>query len=290
MTRLANKIGIVTRRVGGDALGQRSTVGRRYSIPAPNKGWNTRDTWATMKEEYAIQLDNYFPEVGSVRLRRGTRTHQKGMGSDHVETLIPHESTTPKLFAAANDRIYDITVLGEPPTQVHSGTTSNYWQYATFQGNTICVNGEDDPFRINPDGTFVADTELTGETATDVALDISTLTYILPFKGRLLFLEKNSTRLWFLPTLGAIRGELSRIELGRVQTGGGHIVNFGTLTLDSGSGVDDLLCVFFSTGAVLVYEGTDPGSATDWSLVGVWHIGRLVGSKPLVSSAVILLP
>ena len=45
-------------------------------------------------------------------------------------------------------------------------------------------------------------------------------------------------------------------------------------SLDSGSGLDDV-CIFVSDqGEIAVYQGTDPASASTWSLVGVYEIGK----------------
>jgi hypothetical protein len=47
----------------------------------------------------------------------------------------------------------------------------------------------------------------------------------------------------------------------------------GTWTLDAGYGVDDYAVFITNMGEVIVYQGTDPSSATTWALKGVWQIG-----------------
>ena len=41
------------------------------SVPAPTKGLNAKDALANMSSDYAIILDNWFPEPSSVDVRRG---------------------------------------------------------------------------------------------------------------------------------------------------------------------------------------------------------------------------
>ena len=52
-------------------VGYGSAESARDSLPAPVDGWNRKDSVANMKPSYAVTMDNYFPEQGSVTLRRG---------------------------------------------------------------------------------------------------------------------------------------------------------------------------------------------------------------------------
>ena len=77
------------------------------------------------------------------------------------------------------------------------------------------------------------------------------------FKNRLFFLEKDSASLWY-GDLNAITGPLHKFNLGLVNEEGGNCLALGSLTLDTGVGVDDLLAICMSRGDVLIYAGTDP--------------------------------
>ena len=44
--------------------------GRRSVIPAPVAGWNTQDPEAAMRPEFAVSMENYFPERGRVVSRQ----------------------------------------------------------------------------------------------------------------------------------------------------------------------------------------------------------------------------
>lgn len=108
-------------------------------------------------------------------------------------------------------------------------------------------------------------------TITNVAT--TALSQVWSFKRRLFFVEKNTTSAWYLP-VDAIGGAATEIDLGALFSEGGALLFGATWSLDSGSGLDDV-CIFVSDrGEIAVYEGTDPSSASTWSLVGVYRIGK----------------
>ena len=50
---------------------QRVQTSQSVSIPAPVKGWNARDSLANMPEDFAVSLENVFPNLTSCDLRSG---------------------------------------------------------------------------------------------------------------------------------------------------------------------------------------------------------------------------
>jgi hypothetical protein len=46
-------------------------------------------------------------------------------------------------------------------------------------------------------------------------------------------------------------------------------------TYDSGQGIDDRLIFMGNNGDMVIYEGTDPSSAANWKMVGLWYVGRI---------------
>jgi hypothetical protein len=52
-----------------------------------------------------------------------------------------------------------------------------------------------------------------------------------------------------------------------------------TWTIDAGNGADDHLVMISSNGEVAVYRGTDPSSASDWFLIGVFSLGKPLGRR-----------
>ena len=69
------------------------------------------------------------------------------------------------------------------------------------------------------------------------------------------------------------------IDLGSVFRRGGRIEACYTWTIDAGAGADDHFAIITSNGEVAVYRGTDPSSASDWSLIGVFMLGHPLGRR-----------
>jgi len=59
----------------------------------------------------------------------------------------------------------------------------------------------------------------------------------------------------------------------------------GTWSLDAGYGFDDYAVFVSSEGQVAVYTGTDPASASTWSLIGVFEVGSPIGRRCLMKYA-----
>ena len=250
--------------------------GVRAVVPAPVGGWNTEDPQAGMRPYFAVQMDNFFPERGRVVGRPGYGLYAQLPERGVVKTLHNHlNGPTNKLFAFTDTAVYDIT---DPKTIVatipSSGITTGRWRTALFNGNTIAVNGVDQPLRHDSAGSWVGH-GFTGPT------DLSKLTQVSVHKNRLWFVEADSAQMWY-GGLNAITGALEPLPVGLVSEQGGNCVAVGSISLDTGEGPDDLLAIFMERGDVIVYGGTDPSMSDTWALKGVYNIGPISGDKPLV--------
>jgi hypothetical protein len=104
------------------------------------------------------------------------------------------------------------------------------------------------------------------------------------FKSRLWFIEKNSTRVWYLPTL-SIGGAAQQFDFGSLFSAGGYLMAMGDWSLDAGYGMDDYAVFVSSMGQVAVYKGTDPASASTWALIGVFDVGSPIGRRCMMKYA-----
>jgi hypothetical protein len=93
------------------------------------------------------------------------------------------------------------------------------------------------------------------------------------FKNRLFFTQVNTLKCWYLD-VNAIAGAASPLDFGGIARNGGFLQAMGTWTLDAGQGADDYAVFVTNMGETLVYNGTDPTSATTWALKGVWQLGQ----------------
>ena len=236
-------------------------VAQPVPVPAPTGGWNVRDAYSGMDPRFAIRMDNWFPESACVCLRKGYKEHATGLG-DTADTLFGHDfEGTQALVACTTTKIIDVT--SAVTSDLATGLTNGYWSHTQSGGFTIMVNGADTPRKF--DGATVSTTVFTGTTATD-------LYGVHNHKNRLYLWKNNATSFWY-GGVDAIAGAISEFDLQYVHNFRGKIVAMGSWTFDGGAGVDDVLAIFTSHGQVFAYSGSDPGDATDWSLVGVFDLG-----------------
>ena len=251
-------------------------VGRRNVMPAPVGGWNTNDPLANMEPTYATQMDNYFPERGRVVGRKGYAQFADTTDSGAIETLFSYRNgTTETLYACSPTKIYDVTAPGSITEAVATGITNGRWSTVNMNGNAIFVNGVDTPLRIDGTGSFVAH----GFTGPATVGNLETVTV---HKNRLYFTAKDSSKFWYGGN-NAITGALTDFDLSNVVSAGGNIAAIGSLSMDTGSGVDDLLAIFMDQGQVLIWFGDDPGDVARWGLQGIFQLGPVVGDRPLVN-------
>jgi hypothetical protein len=246
-----------------------------FSFPAAVGGLNRRDAKAEMPITDANILTNVIPYPTFCAVRRGFESYATGI-TGQVEALMEWAgATTRKFFAAAGTVIYDITSSGVASSSLTTLTNAR-WQwvnFATAGGKFLVIANGADSVR-NYDGTNWSTPAITGVTSAD-------LIYVAVWKSRLWFVEKNSTNAWYLP-VNSIAGAAVSLPLGSLFERGGKLVSIGTLSYDSGTGPDDLIAFVSDQGEVVIYQGTDPSSATTFAIVNTFTIGSPIGQRPLV--------
>lgn len=248
-------------------------------VPAPVGGWNARDAYSDMPIKDAVILQNYFPRTTSVQLRYGHSQHATGM-SGQCETLMAYAGgSTNRLFAGtASGNIYNVTSSGAVGAADVTGLTNGRLQYinvATSANNYLmAVNGADKA-RFYTGSAWAADGD--GSPYNITGVDSATCFQINLFKNRV-WLIPHTLLAWYLPT-GAIGGAAASLDLRPFAPHGGYLVAMATWTIDGGAGVDDFAVFITNKGDVIVYQGTDPASATTWALRGVYYIGTPLGDR-----------
>lgn len=261
----------------------RGQTAQARAVPAPVGGWDTESPLANMPPQNAVILDNWIPRAGYVEMRRGFQSHVVGT-ADEVEAMIAWrgDPSGDKLFACAGANIYDVTTAGPLGSADYASATSARWKYTNFSNDAgafaIAVNGADTPLKY--DGSAFATTAITGSSGS-ITLDPKDLDHVMAHKRRLFFTEKGTLRVWYLSVL-AIAGASQLLDLGPIFDKGGHLVAEGTWSLDGGQGMDDMAVFITSEGQLAVYQGTDPSDADNWSLVGVYSVGKPVGDNCLI--------
>lgn len=257
---------------------EQQETGTVVSTIAPTAGWNTRDPLANMKAQYAIQLDNWFPNAGSLALRPGAIDWVTGI-TGAVKTLLPWNGpSSSKLFGVTNAGIYEVTSSGVVGASVLARTEGyhNFINFTTTGGQYIVlVNGTDDLAYY--DGTTWTTLALFAISGGGNLLT-NTISNISSFKRALYFIKKNSMSFFHLP-IDSITGTVSEFPLGALFSKGGKLVASSTWTIDGGIGMDDFSVFITDKGQAAVYQGTDPTSATTWELKGVYDVAPPMGGK-----------
>ena len=255
-------------------------IAQYHTFPAPKRGWVLNENIAAPGPEAAAILDNWVPTTKGVRVRGGSAKYAN-LGAA-VTSIFSYESgLNTALFAATDAAIYDITVVADEevtPAAAISGQNSG--KYSTAQFGTAgsdylyAVNGTDNAQLY--DGTSWQAVTGASSPISVTGVDTSTLSYVWSYANRLFFIEDGGMSAWYLP-VDSLGGAASEFSLQGVFREGGELLFGGTWSQDSGAGLDDK-CVFFSDqGEAAVYEGTNPGSASDWRLVGVYNITDPIG-------------
>jgi hypothetical protein len=265
--------------------GSRSAVSQSVSLPSPVGGWNARDSLAEMPPIDAAVMENWFPLTTECQLRKGYTKWATGLPGQ-VESLLDYAGgASEKLFAVSGGNFYDVSAAGAVGAAVVSGKSNSRWQsvnIATGGGNFMyAANGIDKPLLF--DGTtWTAIDAVSAPAITGVTTTL--LNSPVVFKNRVFFIGKNSLKTWYLPT-SSVGGAANPIDISSVAQRGGYIVAHATWTIDAGVGIDDYYVIVTSQGEVVIYQGSDPASASTWALRGVWELGSPVGARCLYKFA-----
>lgn len=274
------------------------------SVPAPIGGLNASDNIAQMPPTDAVVLVNWVPDVLGVRCRKGYRewatNFPSGLQVSSIFGYISSSTVFPggafisdptampgTLFAATDAGIYDITSRTSSPTlsQALSGLENAGWfstvQMVTAGGQFLLACSETDGYFTFDGTSWVKRTSGVGAGQIN-GVDPANLVFTATFKRRAWFVERNSTKAWYLP-VDSIAGIASAFDFGPQFKRGGHLAYLANWTIDAGEGIDDFLVAVSSNGDVAIYKGTDPAGAATFSLVGTWFVGQIpVGRRAFV--------
>lgn len=245
-------------------------------LAAPAGGWNARDALDGMGETDAVTLENWLVVPGGIRTRRGFTRWATGLGAP-VESLMEYapQSGNRRLFAAAGSSLFDVTASGPVGAPAVTGLGSSRWQHRLFAipGGTYlaAVDGISAPRSF--DGTTWSETPFTA-----TGLVLNNLVNVHSHMNRLWFIERSTANAWYAP-LQSYTGALVKFPLGPLLVLGGELVAMGSWTHDGGDGADDYAVFLSNQGEALVYQGTDPATASTFSLVGRYYLPKPLGRR-----------
>ena len=268
---------------------------REVTLHAPMGSVNTISAGAAMPPEDCIYRYNMMPGEYGLRTRLGSREWCTGLDGE-PRSLLPFTGSTKdgasnKLFACTRTGIWDVTSSSAAPTKVHTfavQSNDSGWGTSivttTSAGHFLLYCDEENGYHVMPQGgawAKIAQGGGAGEiTGTDGAftIDPGNLAFVMEWKHRVYFVEKDSGRGWYLPT-NAIYGTAKPHHFGNHFKGGGDLRGLWSWTGDGGAGIDDNLVVVSGGGDVLVYQGTDPETAGAFRLQGVYFAGQVPAGR-----------
>jgi len=259
----------------------RRQIARQATLPAPIGGLNTRDPVQSVPNTDALRLENWVVKPGKIATRRGYELLATGLGAE-VETLMEYspQSGDAKLFAISDGEIWrvddaDVADGSLTGSAAVTGLTNSRWQHTMFGTAAgaflVLCNGADAVRNYN--GSTWTSPTITGATSAN-------LINVCAHKGRLWFVEKDTLKAWYLGT-ASISGTATEFNMSSLFRKGGKLLAIGTWTRDGGAGPDDNWVAVSSQGEAIIYAGTDPSSASTWSLVGVYSIPKPIGYRCL---------
>jgi hypothetical protein len=180
-----------------------------------------------------------------------------------------YDGSTRKLLAASPTNVYDIT--SGTGTSLVGSMTNGRWMATMHNGTMIFVNGADAPQTY--DGTTWSAATISGS-----GLTVADLIGCHTHKNRGYYWEKDNQSFWYAAA-NTLAGTLTEFTLGRVAKKGGKLLKMETWTVDGGAGPDDYAVFIMDSGEVIVYQGSDPGSALSWALVGIYDVGEMFNNR-----------
>lgn len=255
-------------------------TGRTQSVPAPIGGLNAVDSLAAMPAEDAIILDNFVPFPTFVSLRDGSSSWSTGLPG-WVETIMAYNNKAgaEKLFSISGTAVYDTSTAGAVGAAVVTALTNARWEsinVPTPAGAFLyAANGVDKP--LNYDGTTWVKVDAV---STPAITGVTTTGLFCPqlWGTRVWFVEKDTTKAWYLP-VQAVAGAATSFDLAGQFSLGGYLTTIMTFSLSSATSFDDYIGFLSSEGQLVVYQGTDPASATTFSRVGSYNCGKPIGRR-----------
>lgn len=280
-------------------------IRRRPSVPpprlqmltvvAPIGGDDTVSAGLAMPPSHCNFSYNLIGAELGLRSRLGWREWCTGLGTpaEQVRSLLPYTGATSsanRLFACTTSGIWDVTSSSTTPTRVVNFATQNTdsgWGISTVfvnsAGHFLVYTDEANGLYVYQEsgGTWTAG-GLPANPVTGVTP--SNLVSVLAWKNRLWFVEKDSTRGWYLG-LGAVTGAATSFTFGQRFQRGGDLRTLASWSLDGATGADDRLVAVSGGGDVVVYAGTDPTYAATFGLQGVAFAGSVPAGRRLTTDS-----
>lgn len=267
-------------------------------MPAPTGGLNTLDAAGAMPPEDCIALWNMVPAEYGLRSRLGSRewvTGLDGGAGGLVRSILPFTGSTraaDRLFAVTPTGIWDVSASTAAPTRVLTFVTPDAelgagygvaHAYVTAAGHFLLYGDELNGYHVYSESSASWARVTAGAGAGQVSgVDPGALPFVTVWKSRVWLVEQASARAWYLDA-GAIYGAATAFNFGQQFRKGGGLIGLWSWTVDGGQGLDDYLVAISAGGDLVVYQGSDPSSASTFGLKGIWSLPGLPAGRRIAT-------
>lgn len=238
----------------------------------PIFGLNTKDPLQAMDPRYSPALQNWIPDGTKLVGRKGSE--RLFTGTSHIQFMHGHDSANGKALLVAEDGKLHAVTDTDTSTQLGLGFSDD-WIADDISNSTLLANGVDQPRYYNPSAG------LNISAWTISAVYLNDLNYVHVHADRAYFCRKDSQNFYY-GGVGAVQGTLTEFPLSRIGGMKGHLIAIGSWSVDAGDGADDRVVFVTRGGSILIYSGTNPGDASNFSIVGRYQTAQVIGRRPLV--------
>ena len=174
-----------------------------------------------------------------------------------------------------------IVVSGAAVTSVTiSAPGSAYVVGDTLSASNTHLGGSGSGFSIKVQtiGGWSTTTIAGTNSITGLPLAPANLITVTVHQQRVWYIEANTMNVWY-SLAQAYQGTLTCLPLGQLFARGGYLVQMASWAVDNVAGINAFGAFITSEGEVAIYQGYDPSSASTWSFVGIFKIGRPIGRR-----------
>lgn len=257
------------------------TVLNGKKFPIPLLGVNAVSAFSDLLPNEAHYLYNILPTPQGLKVRKGTKEYSNDTGYKARTTISfvdkAESGAGDKVFCTGQDGIYEMVAGAAAATKVFTFTTTgvtagygNYIQWTAANGDQYLQYADSANGLLEYDAnadSWSAVTSITGLTETNIR-------FVTVHKLRIWYLLENDPNGYYLP-VDAKTGAATQFQLGSKFRYGSDCAGIWNMSHDAGDGLDDFFIAISRAGDVLVYQGSDPSSASTWALKGRWQIGAV---------------
>ena len=270
---------------------RRQPQGKRtmsVTVPAPQGGINALAGVANQTFNDALYMDNMIPSEYGNAVRKGFKEWCPPIpAGDGIKTIIPFSNRqdlvdNDRLFACTSDGIYEITQTGVAPVKkldwpvksTRAGWCS-WTNYTTLGGYYILLCDLENGYYVYNGTTNVwAQGNISTKPPNATPID-KTLDFVMVWKNRVWLIQQDSGTAYYLDP-GEFQGaKATPFNFGNKFRYGGYLKGLYNWTLDGGNGIDDYLVGISDAGDLVIYQGTDPGTAGGFVMRGVYYVGKV---------------